>query len=121
MLFPNFKFSGGLGTRERPRHGRPQWGWPYIDATGMATPAIGPAVAAMGKEKAAPGVVLTGTIAAGMAANLVPTTESQYIAATYLQPPPECDGGLGCHIDSTNRRRGLELCRLLERDLLKYG
>ena len=52
-------------------------------ATGMVTAVIGPAVAAMGKAKAAPGAVLTGTIAAGMAADLVPIKGTRDMAATY--------------------------------------
>ena len=52
-------------------------------ATGMVTAAIGPAVAAMGKAKTAPVVVPTGTIATGMAADLVPIKGRRCIAVTY--------------------------------------
>ena len=52
-------------------------------ATGMVTAAIGSAVVAMGKAKAATGAVPTGTIATGMAADLVPIKGSRDMAATY--------------------------------------
>ena len=52
-------------------------------ATGIATAAIGSARAVMGKAKAATGVVPTGSIATGIAANLVPMKGSRDMAATY--------------------------------------
>ena len=77
-------------------------------ATGMVTAAIWSAAAAMGKAKAATGAVPTGTIATGMAADLVPIKGSRDMAATcnHLQ---NAAGGLGSHTDSTIRRRGPKL------------
>ena len=54
-------------------------------STGMVTAAIWSAAAAMGKAKAATGAVLTGTIATGMTADLVPIKGSWDMAATYKQ------------------------------------
>ena len=52
-------------------------------ATGMVAAAIRPSVAATGKAKAAPVKVPTGTIAAGMAADLVSIKGRRCIEATY--------------------------------------
>ena len=51
----------------------------------MVTATIGSAVATMGKAKAEPGVVPTGTITMGMAVDLVPIKGSRQIAATLAR------------------------------------
>ena len=103
---------GGARTATAARGTVTMWTAPMgmvMAAIGIVTAATGIVVAAMRKAKTALEAFPIGIIATGIVAVLMSIKGSRYIFSNDIEQPPTCNGGLGCHTDSTIRRRGLEL------------